>query len=184
MYWLATSDKILVRVEIIASQVLVIVCNLVQVDLVPQSATNTTETFHELESFLGLVRNQLNLGAKVLVVDEQPVTKVLLTNGIQFYARRCILEVLRILCLLLIEIPYLCLAGGRVLHFIPSQLDLLEQQYFFYGAHFQGLHGIGHTENYHARVQIDLLEEVTNECLLFNESDVCQGIGGLGDCMV
>ena len=80
--------------------------------------------------------------------------------------------------------PDFRLARGRVLHLVPRHFDLFKQQHFFDRAHLEGLHGIVHTENDHTGVKVDLLEEVANECLLLNESDVGQGIGGLSDRVV
>jgi hypothetical protein len=68
------SNKIFLSIKVIPSSI-IITSEIFHVDLVSQEAADSSEPFNELETFLGLVSDELNLSSIVHVVVAKPFSQ-------------------------------------------------------------------------------------------------------------
>ena len=127
-FHLNCSDKVLIGVEAVSS-IIDIIQDSVNINLVSEGTSDTTEALDELETFLSFIRNKLNFAAVVLVVDEKPVTEWLLGNYVQICSSLSVLEVLWVLCLSWGEVESSLLAVlGWVGNLVPGDFDLVIEE--------------------------------------------------------
>jgi len=120
----------------------------------------------------------------MLVVYQKPVTECLLIQNFHFNSSLCIREKLWILFLLWSQIVCCDFSSRWIFDLVAHIFNLVIEQHFVDGTHFKCLHGIVNSENDHTSIQVDLLKEVSDECLFFNETYICQGIASLRDSVI
>ena len=166
------SDKVFIRVEVVIVVAHGVANNIIDVDAVPQEATNATESLHKLEAIGRLIGDELDSDTVVFVVKAEPVGQLLAADDFKVDARLGVLEVLRVLLLLRVEQESFRLILYWVLDLISHDLDVFEQHHCLKRSKLEGLHRVLHTKSDHSRVERDLLEEATNDFLLLHELHV------------
>ena len=166
------SNEVFLRVEVVIVVAHGVADHIINVDAVPQEATNATEALHKLEAVGRLIGDELNGDTVVFVVEAEPVGQLLAAHNFKVHARLRVLEVLRVLLLLRVEQESFRLILYRVLDLVSHDLNVLEQHHCLKRSELEGLHRILHSKRDHTRVERDLLEEAANDLLLLHELHV------------
>ena len=121
------SNEILISIEVFSTKIGTIVYNTINIDFVSQGSSDTTESLYELETFLGLVWNELNFNTEMLVIDQKPITECFLGEDIQVYSSRWLLEPFWIVLLPWSQIDN-SVATIWVFDFISVDFDIFKEQ--------------------------------------------------------
>ena len=144
------SDEVLIWIEIILA--CGVMCDVIQVQFVPQKSADTSKAFAKLEAIGRLVGNELDFDAVCLVMETDPVGKLLACYDFEVNSSILVLEVLRVLLLLSIKQEDLCFVLDRVFDFVSHDFDVFKKKHGVKGSKFEGLHGVFDSENNHASV--------------------------------
>lgn len=140
------SDKIGLWVEIVTSGISV-TDMLVKLNLVPEEATDATESLDKLEALLRLVSDKLNLDTEATVVIAEPLSERVLLDNIVVLACLLILEILGILLLCRVEKNSLGVTLDWVLENISVYFEVLKEHHSLKCSDFHCLHGVLNTEH-------------------------------------
>lgn len=91
------SNEVLIWIEVIIAHC--VASNILYVNLVSKETANSTETFAELESVATLVSDKLNGNSIALVIEAEPIGKLLASDYFQVLSCFGILVVLRVFLL-------------------------------------------------------------------------------------
>lgn len=177
------SDKVFFSVEVILMTSSV-ANYLVNVQLVAEEASNTTESFTELVAFCTLVSDEVNFQSEVSIVEQKPVSKTHGVDDFVFDASLGILEVLGVLLLRLTKELDSGLPIGGVFEFVPSVGDLFPQDHDLESSHSHGLDGVLHSKLYHASVHSDVIIELAKHLLLLDELHVSHAVSSKSDSLI
>lgn len=175
------SYEVLLGVEVVINVSHSVTNRVVDIDLVAQEATDSTEALHELEAIGRLVCDELDRDTVFFVVQAEPVGQLLAAYNLKIDTSVSVLEVLRVLLLLSVEQENFGLVLYGILDLVPHNFDFFKQHHGLECTELQGLHGVPDSKGDHSRVECDLLKEASNDLLLLHELHVSQGVCGQSD---
>ena len=176
------SDKVFVRVEVIVLASCVS-NDIVEFDFVAQKATDSSETFDELEAFRALISDKLNLDSVVQVVHEEPVGKRLLALDLKLDSRLWVLEMFRILLLSGVQELNLGFRLVRLLDLEAAYFNLLKQDHAVKSSHLHRFESVIDTKHNHAGVLSNLVKEFAHNLLFLHKLDIEETVSSQSDCL-
>ena len=160
--------------------ILIIVADLLQlleVELVAQDTSDTTEALDELVTFGGAVGDKLEVGTEFAEVLGQPLEEGQLVNDLHLLASLGIHELLTVLLLQLVSVENDGLTL-TALQLPASDFQVLEHDESLGSTSFESLESVLNTVADLATVHADLVKVLVDELLLLDELDVAESLGG------
>lgn len=142
---------------------------ILQFDLVSQESADSSESLHELESFLRLVGDELQLRSELGVVGAEPLGKRLSLDHVVGDLGVGIAEELLVLFLSGCQNEHLGVSFDRMLEHKSVGFDVFEQHERLKCSQFQRLDRVLDSKHNQASVKGDLFEELADELLFCDE---------------
>lgn len=176
------SDKVFIRVEIVPSSLSS--HHIFHRHFVSQEASDSSEPVHELIAFLRFISDEFESRAKVGVMMAEPFSKRLYRDNFQISLSFGVLEVLVILLLHFVQIINFRLILILVLDLESLQLEFFVDHDSFERAAFECCDGFIYTEDDHAGILRNFLQEFRNQLLFLHEFNISERFRRLCDGLV